>query len=234
MIDEIFDLFLLDGEMRAIMSCLLAVFTAFNIFLLYKISLKIYAILAGLTLGGILLCAFLCTVPFGWDSGIGFLAVWAAEALIPLFVSQGIAFIIFRIIKSGRTVRITSLTAAIILIAAACVFWPKPLELKIGNTAASDVFYYYDGETYTEKKILDKTHLKNVVSQINCMPCIFTPKFGDECIVIKLNENYVLLAERNESSYIFEYSGDIEKFEPENACYKVYRNKPLYISLKTS
>lgn len=232
MFEEIINTFLLDSDMTAIMSGLLLIFTAFNVFLLHRISGKKYAVVAGCVSALILACFVLFTISA--DFGIGIVVMWAAFVLLPLLISMGLAFVIFKTVKAGKTAKILIVAAATALIALACVFWPESIEEKIGNPVIPDTVYYYDSGTFAEKRVLDKTYLKNVVSQINCMPCVFTPEFSEDCIVMKLNDNYVLLAVRNEASYIFEHCGDIENFEPAKACYKVYRNKPLYISIKTS
>lgn len=232
MFEEIINTFLLDSDMTAIMSGLLIIFTLFNVFLIYRISNKKYAVIAVTVFVLISACFILFTISA--DFGIGMITMWASFVLVPLFVSQGLAFAIFKLIKAGKAAKIFTVAAAAALVALSWVFWPESLEEKIGNPVTPDAVYYYDSGTFTEKRVLDKTYLKNVVSQINCMPCVFTPEFSEDCIVMKLNDNYVLLAVRNEASYIFEHCGDIENFEPAKACYKVYRNKPLYISIKTS
>jgi len=232
MIDEIFNTFLLDGEMTAIMSGLLVIFTAFNVFLLHRIGGKRFAVCVGIVLALILICFAVFAISA--DFGIGIITMWASFVLLPLLVSQAFAFSVLKIFKAGKEAKIIGAAAAVALIACACIFWPKPIEEKIGEPIIPDSFYYYDDGIFTERTVSDKSHLATVVSQINCMPCFFTPDFSEDCIVMKLNENYVLLALRNESSYIFEHSGKTEDFVPQKACLKVYRNDPLYINIKTS
>ena len=232
MLEEILSMFLLDGEMTFVLLALLVISTVFSLFLLYRIPHKIYA---GIAAAVVMLTAadgMLCAMADDWD--IGFVSMYAGMLLVPMTVSFGLAFFIYKFIRFSVKGKIVSAVLVLAFVAGAYFFWPEPLEEKIGVATPDGVFCYYDGETFTEKRVADNKQLKLVLSQINCTPCIFTPSFSEDCIVIRLNQDYVLLTERYKASYIFEYSGDIESFEPGNACFRVYRNKPLYISIKTS
>lgn len=232
MFEELLNMFLLDGEMTLVFAALMLIFTVFSLFLLYRISHKIYA---GIVIAAVFITAADAAVfaaAGDWD--IAFVSMYAGMLLAPFAVSLCLAFLIYKVIRFSLKVKILCAVLAAAVIASACAFWPAPLEEKTGGTDINGIFYYYDGKNFEEKQAADNTQLELVLSQINCTPCFFTPDFSEDCIVMRLNDDYVLLAERYDNSYIFEYGGAIEDFEPKNARFRVYGNKPLYISIKTS
>lgn len=115
------------------------------------------------------------------------------------------------------------------------IFWPRHLSAKIQITPDDRLLYFESREQSEWTQVRDKEGLVTLLSRIKVTPCLSSPSLDDKRgVMLRLNDNYVLVARHSDTSYIYEYVGDLEDFDGRNLKWKVFEFPALYSELLTS
>ena len=168
----------------------------------------------------------------GWDtllSGI----IWVF--CFPLLLGSTSAVLLDFVRPQKRPVKLAAAGVILILFVATFAFWPRALNNKIEIDPESHMLYYEEEGAREWMRARDLQDLKNIVQWIEVIPCLSSPDWDDDRgILMRLNEEYILLAPHNETPYIYQYTGELDQFSGGKPKWNVYAYPAMYGELRTS
>ena len=88
-----------------------------------------------------------------------------------------------------------------------------------------------DGETQEYTITIDA--LNTEIQFAKMSPSNAAPSWNeDDCILLRLNDEFVLVAQDNSDPYVYKYSGPLNQFDGTDVCYRVFHYTALYMNLK--
>lgn len=162
----------------------------------------------------------------GWNR-IGSSVLWYAS--FPVLLGSSCAALLKATLAQPRWAKmvVAAVFAGFVLLAA--IFWPKSLYKTIDMKP--DLVMVEDDVRWE----ISQENLDVTLQFAKISICTSAPEWDPErCILLRLNENYILAAPYGDTPYIYEYAGALEDFSGKNVRYRVYSYPALYIELKTA
>ena len=167
----------------------------------------------------------------GWDR-FGSTIFWALG--FPVLLGAGLAALLKATLEQPLWAKITVAAFLAVFVALTVIFWPKNIDSTIGLEPDTKLLAVYtDGET--EWLVSSAEALEQELKFAKIAPCNSAPNWTENrCIIVRLNESYVLVAPHADTPYVYEYSGALEDFNGQDVAYKLFNYSALYINLKTA
>lgn len=167
----------------------------------------------------------------GWDR-FGSSILWSIG--FPLLLGAALAALLKVTLSQPLWAKITVAAVLTVFVALTVFFWPKNIDSTIGLEPDTKLLAVYaDGET--EWLVSSAEALEQELKFAKIAPCNSAPDWTENrCIIVRLNDLYVLVAPHADTPYVYEYSGALEDFNGQDVSYKLFNYSALYINLKTA
>lgn len=178
---------------------------------------------------GILILAEISWASGGWDRiGSGILCAIG----FPLLLGAGLAALLKATLCQPRWAKLTAVAVLGAFLVTTVIFWPRymyntlPVEPELIMLEVSD-------NGTQQKYTIEEDDLNREIQFAKMSPCISAPDWDSEdCILVRLNDEYVLAAGNNMDPYVYKFTGALEDFDGSEVCYRVFRYTALYMNLK--
>lgn len=165
----------------------------------------------------------------------GGMIVGAAVWYVAFFGFCGIALAILLdiVLRQKRGVRIAAGCVALTLTILAAWFWPKNLGGKIDIDPGNEYIWYFKGEAPENMTV--RGELKELIFYLNylkVMPAYSGPDelyYGSK--LLRINDEYILVAKDRGCSYIYQYSGDMDAFDGNGLKWRTSSESAIYTSI---
>ena len=171
----------------------------------------------------------LCFVEVLWSTGVEGnrnLASLLWYIGFPLILGACLAVLWKILLEQSMWIKAIALTFFLGLFAVGLTIMPERLD-KVMNLEIGEKAWYVIGEDTWWNTSVES--LANLLKSKRVSPCEQAPVRIDnrECVILRLNEEYVIAIRESESAYVYSYKGDLEYFEGENVVYKVVNSRSL-------
>lgn len=166
----------------------------------------------------------------GWDQ-IASMLLWFAG--FPVLLGAALAVYGRYIRQQSRGVQVLTavcLSFAVVL-AAACR--PRLLNGKIELAPPSEALLFEDGEVEWGM-LRDPQAVLDSIFYMQVTPCVFAPEWDSQRgVLLRLNEDYVMVAHNGENPYVYRFAGPLEEFDGQGLKWKVWQWPAMYTNLRT-
>lgn len=164
----------------------------------------------------------------GWDR-FGSSILWYLS--FPVLLGAALASLLKLTLSQPWWAKVTMAAVCVVLLLTAAFFLPKELYETLDVELEGEQVMVEDDDRYH----IPADKLDELLCYAKISPCYSAPDWEPQrCVLVRLNERYVLAAPYDGTPYIYEYSGDLADFDGQNVCYRVYHYTALYIELKAA
>lgn len=167
----------------------------------------------------------------GWDR-LGSALLWMVG--FPMALGSCLATLLSVLLKQKRSIQITAALLMVAVLFSGAILWPRNLTEKIAIAPENKLLYFEPknnfewmqekGEKFTE-----------LLYELKVSPRFSSPDWDNERgIMLRLDENHILIAHQNDTPYIYEYTGALEEFDGGKAKWMVFGYPALYGELRVS
>lgn len=167
----------------------------------------------------------------GWDR-FGSSILWAIG--FPLLLGSGLAAILKATLSQPLWAKLALAAVLITFLILTAVLWPKYMYETIDvSPDLTMLAVYSDGEI--QEYSISEDALNAEIQFAKMSPCNSAPVWNSEdCILVRLNDEYILAAQHDVDPYVYRYTGELEHFTGDEVCYRIYHYTALYMNLKVA
>lgn len=159
-----------------------------------------------------LFLADLLTIYF-YEQGIWIIAYILLNVAEPLCFGTIAALMILWLHKQGNSTKWIVAVIFLVLLVACIWAWPHTLTDRVTVNFDGNVGFY-NGDSISAEIQMTTEDFNDLIRRSKVYPCFKEqPWKGDRAIIIRLSEQYVLVAPRGDDACIYEYSGSFDGFD---------------------
>lgn len=179
----------------------------------------------------IIVAAELFWIKGGWDQILSIM-LWMAG--FPMALGSCLAIILSMLLKQNRSIQIAAALIMVAVLLLGVIFWPRYLAEKI-EIAPENRLLYFDPEDNFEWMQEKGEKFTELLNGVKVSPCLASPPWDNKRgIMLRLDENHILIAHQHDTPYIYEYTGALEEFDGGKAKWMVFGYPALYGELRIS
>lgn len=167
----------------------------------------------------------------GWDRLAGSILWWFG---FPMLMGGGLAVLVTHL-PQNRRVRALLILLLVLGVVLGAIFWPRSLGEKLILEIPGPMLLT-DPEGDAEwRSVDDPGRIRRMLHYAELVPAVFPPDWKDErCVLLRLNDEWILAAEYGQAPYVYYYSGDLAEFDGTGVKWRFYHFPALYTELVTA
>ncbi len=170
----------------------------------------------------------------GWTSGgwdrFGSSLLWYGG--FPVLLGAGSAALLKAVLDQPKWAKGSLAAFLTVFVLVSILLWPRRMADTLALEPEGTMLAVYP-TVETRQYAIDQEALLQELQGARLSPWHTAPTWNaEDCILVRLNEEYVLMAPKYDTPYIYAYSGALEEFDGQAVCYRIYHYPALYMNLK--
>lgn len=144
----------------------------------------------------------------------------------PLLLGACFAVLLKILLEQSKWVKMIAIVFFGGLFAVGLTIMPERLDEVMNLEIGAKALYVTREDTWWDTSV---EFLEDILKSKRVYPCEQAPEWTGNtgCVILRLNEEYVIAIRESENAYVYYYKGNLEYFEGENVVYKVVNSRGL-------